>query len=132
MGRFVSDDSVSVFLENDPENKVFIRSRMNQGVRSRVQSAMLQISTQANVTSVAPTLAQIRSDIGSYNLALLIHNITSWVGPDFDSVPCDREHIEKLDPQDPLLDRVLEEITNRNLAEAPVSPPAYHKAKRLQ
>lgn len=114
MGRFISDERVPVSLDSDPENIIYIRPKMNVGVTSKVQSAMVSISAQASVTGKMPDSTSLKFDIGAYNLALLIHNIVWWAGPDFNPIPCNAENIERLDPDDPLVDKVLQEINHRN------------------
>lgn len=109
MARFISEDKVPVFLEDDPEHIIYIRPKMNVGVYNRAMSKMATISASASTQDTS-----IGLDIGAYNLALLTSNILGWAGPDFDSVPCTPENIERLDPDDPLLDRVLAEINRRN------------------
>ena len=51
---------------------------------------------------------------GAYQMALLKHNITGWAGPAFQGVPCTAAMIERLDPDEPLVQRTLEEIGRLN------------------
>jgi hypothetical protein len=92
------------------ENTVYIRARMSVAVQARVQDelAVREGSPEAGL-----------SGIGSYTLALLVHNIVGWEGPDFvdaagKPVPCTRANIERLDPDTELLQMVRDEIGARN------------------
>lgn len=119
MSRFVPNEPIPVHTEDDPANVIYIRPRMDVGTLALVRSAMTSISMHANVmTNAMPTSADLKFDIGAYNLALLTHNIMRWSGPDFDNVPCNPDNIKRLDQDDPLVGRVLQEINNRNLARA--------------
>lgn len=116
MARFVSDERVAVFLESDPEHIIYIRPKMNVGVQNRVISTIASIKAETATKSGASTEQIVRLDMGAYNLALLTCNIVGWAGPDFDSRECTPENIEQLDPDDPLLDKVLGEIQRRNVS----------------
>lgn len=107
MARFISNERVPVYLDEDPSNIIYIRSKMNVGVQNRVQDAIAAISQDGGK-------ADISYHLGAYNNALLTCNVLGWEGPDFDKVPCTPENILELDPDDPLLEKVLEEINRRN------------------
>jgi hypothetical protein len=56
---------------------------------------------------------------GAYQMALLLHNVQSWVGPMFrdangGAVPCRPDSINRLDPGDPLVQRVVQSLMRRN------------------
>lgn len=53
-------------------------------------------------------------DVGAYNTEQLVLNIVSWQGPSFVGVPVTRENILDLDPDNPLLLKVVQEIGRRN------------------
>lgn len=77
----------------------------------------MDVATKAKVTSEMFTLGKdnaLEARLGSNELALLIHNIVRWEGPDFDGVPCDAAHIRTLDPTEPHIAAVLEAIAERN------------------
>lgn len=116
MSRFVSDERVAVSLPDDPLHIIYIRPRMNVGIQNRLFSTIASIKAQSNgaAIKVGAEGTVIGLDIGAYNLALLTCNIVGWAGPDFDNVECTPQNIERLDPDDPLLDKVLSEINTRN------------------
>jgi hypothetical protein len=107
MARFVSDERVPIYLEEDPLHIIYIRPKMNVGIQNRVMSSVASIKGGSEGQDVA-------FDIGAYNTALLVNNVMGWEGPDFDNVPCTSDNIKRLDPDDPLLDKVLGEINRRN------------------
>lgn len=115
MARFVSDERVAVFLESDPEHIIYIRPKMNVGVRNRVMSTIASIKAQTG-KAISTDEMVVGLDMGAYNLALLTCNVVGWAGPDFENRECTPQNIERLDPDDPLLDKVLGEIQKRNLA----------------
>jgi hypothetical protein len=71
-------------------------------------------------SATAPT-PMVGLRIGKYQIALLRHNILQWRGPAFNGVPLTQASIDRLDPSQPLVQRALQEITDRNKV-APVSP----------
>lgn len=108
MSMFVKRESVAVFLPEDPENIIFIRAKMDVGTRGRVQDAAAKVTVKAGANHDMAVL------VGAYNVALLTENIVTWQGPAFEGVPCTPETIATLDPDEPLIDRVLSEIGTRN------------------
>lgn len=128
--RFVPQDRVAVFLEDDPTNIIYIRPRMDIGTKGMVQSSMLSINMQASsAMGIGNNGQTLRIDLGAHNVALLIHNIVGWVGPDFNGTLCLPENIKNLDDDDPLVDKVLAEINERNKPRAkdPLSSSASGK-----
>lgn len=91
------------------ENTVSIRAKMNAAITAKVNDEFSLIAGQNEGLG----------GMGSYSLALLVHNIVAWEGPDFvdaggKPIPCTRANIERLDPDDPLVEAVREEIGRRN------------------
>jgi hypothetical protein len=106
-------------------NVVFILPKMSYGVRSKVIGEAAKIVTKQQGAQNRQQRRAARSrrgedsqemeiDVGTYQLALLVHNIVAWQGPAFADVPCIRENIELLDQDKPLVAKVLEEISDRN------------------
>lgn len=87
---------------SDGKNTIYIRAKMSVGVRAKVEDA------------IAMADGGTAKNIGSYILALLENNILAWEGPDFEGVPCTVENIRRLDPDDPLVQKVRDEIARRN------------------
>lgn len=113
---FVSSDPVPVYefdatASEGAPNVIWIKPRMDMATKGAVQSDLVTLGADGQT-------AEFR--LGANETALLVHNIVRWSGPDLDGVPCDAEHIRRLDPTEPHIARVLEEIARRN--KKPVSP----------
>jgi hypothetical protein len=112
MGSFATKETVDV-SEFDPTEVISdvtprvitIRAKMNYAQDAAVKGAIVQIG---------PDGKQVEFNAGNSMLALLVQNIVRWRGGDLEGVPCTREHIEQLDPNDPFIDRVANEIGVRN------------------
>jgi hypothetical protein len=109
------DDLVAVSTPDDPTNVVWVRRKMNLGTRNRVQDALM------SVEEVDGQLGHrsMNINLGKQNTILLQFNIVKWEGPKFrdetnQPVPCTPQMIEMLDPDDPLVDAVLERINALN------------------
>lgn len=110
---FIDTSRIAVFIDSDPENIIFIKPKMDFGTKNRVQDAMMQIS--ANDASGA----KLGMVIGAYTVALAVHNIVDWDGPKFrlpsgQKMACTPQNIQRLDPDEPLVERAMEEIARRN------------------
>lgn len=112
---FVSDQPIPVYefepgsvLGEDGQprrpNVIYIRSKMNFKTETRVNAAALKVDTSGT--------GEIHPE--EYLIALLVQNIVRWEGPDFDGVACTPENIENLDPDEPHIERVCDEIARRN------------------
>jgi hypothetical protein len=102
---FVSSDPVPVYEHEDGTgNVIWIRPKMDIATKGRVQNDLVGLATDGTVEFRA----------GANETALLVHNIVRWSGPDLDSVPCDADHIRQLDPTEPHITKVLDEIARRN------------------
>lgn len=96
---------------------IWIRSRMSVAVQQAVQSEATSVSTsRVNGRTGTP---DVEIDVGVYQIALLRQNILAWQGPSFVGVPCTADAIGDLDPQEPLVERVLQEISDRNTRRSP-------------
>ena len=93
-------------LSTTPPNIITIRARMDVATAGKVSSELMKLGSDN-----APEL-----HVGDHIGALLIHNILSWRGPDFEGLPCTPANIRMLpSPEsDPFIQKVVEEITNRN------------------
>lgn len=106
------DPKERVTVTDERGNTVWIKAKMDVATKHKVEDAVAAIGDDMGTEAV-----QIH--IGSYNTALLIHNIVAWEGPDFmdereKPVPCTPANIRRLDPDEPLVDMVLREINRRN------------------
>jgi len=101
---FVNGQPVAVTLG---ENTIMIRPKMDFGVKNRCMDALAAIGQENGTADVA-------LHIGAYQVALMVENIVGWQGPDFVGVACNAANIAKLDPDEPLVELVLQEIAARN------------------
>jgi hypothetical protein len=97
------NDRVAVTLDG---NTIYIKAKMDIGTRSAVQDEIRATTDGTEATGLA--------GLGSYRMALLRHNIVAWEGPAFEGYPCTRANISRLDPDEPLVELVAEEIGKRN------------------
>lgn len=117
---FVNDPPVAV-PEFDPSavisdvrpNVIYIRARMDVATDAKVKSELFRLGKDS---------ASVEAHLGANQMALLVHNIVRWEGPDLDGVPCTPETIRTLDPTEPHLALVLEAIAERNKRPAGPSP----------
>jgi hypothetical protein len=120
MSRYlVNDPPVPIYefdpaevISESPPNVIYIRSKMDSDADARYKNVILGMGDDG----------AIERNLGMLQLALLLANIVSWSGPDLDSVPCTQENIRKLDPAEPHLALVLEEIARRNKRPEAPSP----------
>ena len=92
---------------------IWIRNRMSVAVQQAVQS---EATTMKGAGGRA---MEVDIDVGMYQLALLRQNILAWQGPSFSGVVCTPETIGELDASEPLVQRVLQEISDRNARRSP-------------
>jgi hypothetical protein len=97
------NDKVAVTLG---ENTIYIKAKMDVGTRAAVQDEIKATTDGVEELGLA--------GLGSYRMALLRHNIVAWEGPAFEGYPCTRANISRLDPDEPLVELVAEEIGKRN------------------
>jgi hypothetical protein len=97
---FISDERVPVTVG---DNTIFIRPKMSVGVKNRVIGAAAKVEGKG-----------AEFNVGAYTTALLVHNVLGWEGPAFEGFKCTPENIEKLDPDESLVEAAIEEIARRN------------------
>ena len=105
-------------------NAIVIQPTMDYGTRQRVIGAATSVKVKLSGNRKQRRAAKARGekgdaqeavmDVGVYQIALLVHNVIRWQGPAFDNMPCTPANIERLNPNEPLVKRVLEEIGERN------------------
>lgn len=100
-------DPKATVLVTVGEHTVYIRAKMSGKVRAAVQDEMRARGFRKDEDVEV-------AGMGSYRLALLIHNIVRWEGPEFEGVACTRQNIERIDPSEDLWEQVAEEIGKRN------------------
>lgn len=129
MSRFFVTDAPVPVYEFDPSevlsdkapNVVWIKARMDMATRGAVSSELVRLDKDSK---------ELEARLGDQELALLIHNIVRWEGPDFVDeqgrpIPCTPDNIRKLDGGDPFIAEVLEEIARRNpIRKSPKKEPA--------
>jgi len=99
------DPSAKVPVRLGP-NTIYIRSKMSVKEHAEVQNEVRYLARSGE--------GGVEFTVGYYELALLVANIVAWEGPEFEHVPCIRANILKLDPRDPLVIMVGDEIGRRN------------------
>ena len=102
---FVNGQSVPM---TDGANTIQIRPKMDFGTRGMCLDALAAVSQESR----GKTTTNLH--FGAYQVALLQHNIVAWSGPAFAGMACTPENVSRLDPDEPLVVRVLEEIARRN------------------
>jgi hypothetical protein len=113
MSIFVSKEPVAVTV--DGVNTIYIRPKMGYGIEQKVIGEATKFSQGESRQKQT-----VEVNIGAYNMALLTNNVMSWTGPDFMDpatrkvIPCTPENIALLDDEDPLVEKVLGEIAERN------------------
>lgn len=114
MSAFIDTSKVEV---RDGDNVIWIRRRMDFGTKCRVEDTLTQMALKNGQPG------DIRFTMGAQKLALAVHNVVGWDGPDFldpttkRPVACTPENIEKLDPNYPLLVKAQARITELNTVE---------------
>lgn len=100
----VPEFDTSTVISTTPPNVIYIRARMDYATRAKVSSEMFKLGKDS----------ELEAQLGANDMALLIHNIVKWTGPDFDGVLCTADNIRTMDPNEPHMAKVLEEIAKRN------------------
>jgi hypothetical protein len=103
---FVTRDRVPITLG---ENTIYILPKMDLGTKNRLMDELTRIEG-----AKAGSGADVSFLMGRYMMALAEANIIGWEGPDFEGTPCTPANIQRLDPDEPLVDEVIEEIGRRN------------------
>ena len=117
---FVTDPPVAVYefdasavISDVAPNVIYIKSKMDLATDARVKSELVKMAGDNKTMEM---------HLGENQLALLIHNIVKWEGPDLAQMPCTPENIRKLDPTEPHIVLVLDEIARRNARKAAPNP----------
>jgi hypothetical protein len=115
---FVPTKSVPISDENG--NTIWIKPKMDFGTKSQ---ALDEIARLKQFESPDSSLGLM---IGSYQRVLMRLNIVSWEGPAFAAdeglIPCVPATIDQLDPDEPLVNKVLAEIQERNKSKKSPNP----------
>lgn len=104
---FVQTDRVPI--SDEAGNTIYIRPKMDYGTRSQVLGAAADARLDDKGNAKTATV-----NVGRYQNALLVNNILDWDGPAFTDMACTPVNILRLDPDEPLVVKVLEEIATRN------------------
>lgn len=114
MSRFHIDtaERVPIYeIEDDAaSNCIVIRARMSIEIAGRVSSELMQLGADNK-----PAL-----QVGGHVMALLLHNVLDWSGPDFAGLPCTPANIRALPmpESDPFIEKVANAIGERNVRAA--------------
>lgn len=96
-------DPTEVITDAAP-NVIVVKARMDVATAGKVSSELAKLGDDN----------KIEMHIGNHVLALLLHNVISWRGPDFDGLPCTPANIRALPTGDPFIEKVANEIGERN------------------
>jgi hypothetical protein len=111
MSAFIDTSKIEV---RDGENVIWVKRAMDYGTQCRVQDTLTQMALKNGQPG------NIHITIGAQNLALAVHNIVGWSGPDFvdpitsQPVACTPENIEKLHPKLPVFVLAQKRINELN------------------
>jgi hypothetical protein len=100
------NETVDIFEDGPDGNVITIRARMTVEIAGRVRSELAKRNAEHHTEGQS----------GEASIALLLHNILAWRGPDFGALPCTPENICALPPVelDPFIERVVNAIGERN------------------
>src|SRR5688572_11594862 len=104
MAKFVEKGEIAVTVEGDP-NTIYILPKMSFGLEQELLSRASQMKFDGKAGEL---------DLGIYTRLLMELNIIRWEGPDFEGIACTPEAIGDLDSDDPLIEKVLQEVNTRN------------------
>jgi len=132
MGMFV-DPKAELEVSDDKGNVIVIKATMDFADSAKVEAALIQLKLKA--TSGKNRQVQVRPADGNqgemeidatvtYSMrqrAILEVCIKRWEGPDFTDdngrpIPCTAKNIRLLNPNEPLIEKVLEVIDEQNTA----------------
>lgn len=131
MGVFTSGGRVAICATGAIDEKditseldvMFIRPVMDFGTRQKVIGSAAKVTPKkadkrkSRAERKKEAATDMAIDVGAYQFALLFHNLIGWQGPSFVNVPLTQGNVERLNPTDPLVAKVLEEIGERNATE---------------
>jgi len=106
----ISEFDPDQVISDEPPNVIYIRPKMDYATSRKVGAAGITLGTNGKETI---------NDVSEILIANLTQNIVGWSGPLFDGVPCTAENIRRLNPDEPLIEKVIEEITRRNTKPSP-------------
>lgn len=103
MSIFIPKERIPVTVDGGV-NTIYIRPKLDVGAQMRIRDA-------GNIGGGGNML------LGAATLVVLAESIIDWDGPMFVEngvkQPCTRSNIERMDPDDPLVERVAEEVAAR-------------------
>lgn len=114
MSAFVDTSRVAV---TEGTSTIYVKRKMDFGTKCRVEDTLTQMAIKNGAVD------NIRYTIGAQKLALAIHNIVGWEGPEFGGLACTEENIQRLDPEFPPLLRAQEKINELNTPREPTPDP---------
>lgn len=100
-------------------NVVYIYPKMPYAVKNAVMGAASTVDMKTPRGKRANN-ANVEFNLGQWNQALLLHNVIGWAGPAFAEYPYSHDAkirlIPLVDDSEPLWQRVIQEINDRNKA----------------
>jgi hypothetical protein len=116
-------------VHDDKGNSIVIKAKMDFADYAKVEAALMQLKLKSGTNGSTRPADQAEMEIdatvtySAQKMALLKVCIRSWDGPDFVGVVCSEANIARLDPNEPLVEKVLDVINQRN-EEPTKAPPA--------
>jgi len=111
MGSFVSKQTVRITVDDKPDEWIDIKPKLSMGDRAKFQDAVLsaEFSRGGDKAKISMATGQLLSK-------MLELAITDWklLDDEGKQVAFKPSLIARLDPDDPLVDRALAEVTERN------------------
>lgn len=116
------------------DDTIWVRAKMTRRQRGEVQQELLSLQIRQDAGGRSngsgrqddqEMVVDAKISALLQEAALLKANIVGWAGPSFDNVPCTAAMIDLLDPEMPIVQKVLAEIDrlNTSATKAPPAPP---------
>lgn len=132
MSMFVNPQA-ELSVSDEKGNTIYIKAHMDFADNAKIEAAFMQLKLKNRQAQNGAARPQEDADmdidatvaISAQHVALLETNIKRWEGPDFEGVPCTRANIKLLNPNEPLVVKVLEKINEQN--NPPTEAPPVQK-----
>lgn len=110
-------DASPVAVTDDKGNTIYVRPKMGKGIQAQVSNDFQRLGGSSQV---------------AYGYSLLAHNVVAWDGPDFvdgdgRAIPATRANIDRLDPDEPIVNQAIDTIAKLNTQKVSTAVPAAAK-----
>lgn len=111
-------------------NRIWIKAKLDFGDQAKIEASLIQLKLKSKQgkNSVRPNDPDQGMEVdatvtySARQRAVLEVCIKRWAGPDFEGIPCTKDKIRLLDPNEPLIVDVLETIDEMNKPPAEIAP----------